>query len=51
MTGNATVVIIRQGMQGGGAVARKRGTVHECQGARREPGEATDGRTHSWAEA
>ena len=51
LTGNAAVVIIRQGTQGGGAVARKSGTMHKCQRARREPGEAADGRTHSWAEA
>ena len=34
-TGNTAVVVIRQGAQGGGAVARERGTVHESQRARR----------------
>src|SRR5262245_27123219 len=50
LTGNAAVVVIRQGMRGGGAVARKGGPVHECQRARLELGEAADGRAHGGIE-
>src|SRR5262249_47728692 len=42
LTGNATVVIIGQGPQSGGAIARKRWTVHKCQCVGREIGEAAD---------
>ena len=45
-TGDTAVAVIRQGAQGGGAVARERGTVHESQRARREFGEAADRRAH-----
>jgi hypothetical protein len=51
LTGNATIVIIRQSPQSGGAIARKRGTVHKCQCAGREIGEAADRRAHAGVEA
>ena len=51
LTGNAAVVIVRKGTQGCGAVARKRGTVHKRQRARREAGEAANSTAHARAEA
>ena len=51
LIGNATIIIIRQGTQSGGAIARKGGTMHECQCVRREIGEAADRRAHAGIEA
>src|SRR5262245_1795453 len=48
---DATVVVIRQRTQGGGAITRKGGTMHERQRARRELAEAADGRAHAGIEA